>query len=181
MRKLALGAVALGLALTGLAVAATGSDSYVYKAALTKGAEVPKPTAPATARGAFTATVVEGATNASISWTLTYRGLSGKAVGAHIHRGKPGVAGPVLVPLCGPCKSGKKGKATISNAIAEALERGRAYVNVHTAKNAAGEIRGQVKLTRKTEGPATTDPPPPTDGGSGGSGGGEDPPPPLGY
>jgi hypothetical protein len=178
MSKLALGAVVLGLTLTGLAAAAATSDSYTYKAALTKGAEVPKPTAPATAQGAFTAKVVEGASTASITWTLTFKGLSGKAVGAHIHRGKPGVAGPVLVPLCGPCTSGKKGKATISKAIAEALERGRAYVNVHTAKNAAGEIRGQVKLTRKTEGTATTDPPPPpTDGG----GGGEEPPPPPGY
>jgi hypothetical protein len=107
MSKLALGAVALGLTLTGLAAAAVTADTYTYKAALTKAAEVPKPTAPATAKGAFTATVIEGETNASIRWTLTYRGLSGKAVGAHIHRGKPGVAGPVLVPLCGPCTSGK--------------------------------------------------------------------------
>ena len=28
-----------------------------------------------------------------------------------------------------------------------ALESGKAYVNVHTAKNAAGEIRGQVKVS----------------------------------
>jgi CHRD domain-containing protein len=179
MSKLALGVVVLALTLAGLAAAAGTSDTYAYKATLTKGAEVPKPTAPATASGAFTATVVEGATSASLSWTLTFRGLSGKAVGAHIHRGKPGVAGPVIVPLCGPCKSGKKGKATITKAVAEALERGRAYVNVHTTKNAAGEIRGQVKLTRKTEGTATDPPPPPpTDGG----GGGEDPPQqPPGY
>ena len=169
MSKLAMGVtVAIALTLTGLAVAAAATDTYTYRAALTKGAEVPKPKgAPATARGTFTATVVEGAT-ASIQWKLTFSGLSGKAVGAHIHRGKVGVAGPVLVPLCGPCTSGKKGKATIPNSVAEALERGRAYVNVHTTKNAAGEIRGQVKLTKKTS--ATTDPPP-SDDGSGGSGG----------
>jgi hypothetical protein len=35
----------------------------------------------------------------------------------------------------------------ISKAVIAKLEAGRAYVNVHTAKNAAGEIRGQVKAT----------------------------------
>jgi hypothetical protein len=29
-------------------------------------------------------------------------------------------------------------------ALAVALENGRAYVNVHTARNPAGEIRGQI-------------------------------------
>ena len=61
------------------------------------------------------------------------------------------MAGPVLVPLCGPCTSGKKGKATITAGVANALELGRAYVNLHTAKNAAGEIRGQVKLRQEDE------------------------------
>ena len=181
MSKLALGVVmTLGLILTGLAGAAATGDTYTYRATMTKGAEVPKPKAPATAKGTFTATVVEGATNASIKWTLKFSGLSGKATGAHIHRGKAGIAGPVLVPLCGPCTSGKKGKATIPNSVATALERGRAYINVHTAANAAGEIRGQVKLVKKTT--ATTDPPP-TDGGggTGGGGGGDDPPDPPGY
>jgi hypothetical protein len=32
----------------------------------------------------------------------------------------------------------------IPKAVVDALEDGEAYVNVHTAKNAAGEIRGQV-------------------------------------
>jgi hypothetical protein len=53
---------------------------------------------------------------------------------------------PVLVPLCGPCRSGQTGTAKISKAMVAKLEGGRAYVNVHTAKNAAGEIRGQVKV-----------------------------------
>ena len=38
------------------------------------------------------------------------------------------------------------GKVTVKKDIADALERGKTYVNVHTAKNPAGEIRGQVKL-----------------------------------
>ena len=146
---LAVAAVAVTFA--GLALAATSGDTYTYKAALTRGAEVPKPAAPAGAKGAFTAKVVESGKTASLTWKLTYSGLSGKAVGAHIHKGKPGIAGAVLVALCGPCKSGKTGKNVIAKSVAELLETGRAYVNVHTPKNAAGEIRGQVKLLTKAD------------------------------
>ncbi len=178
MQKLATLGVAGGvLALAGLAVAAVTTDTYTYRAALTPGAEVPKAKAPAGAKGAFTATVTVNGTASTLKWTLTFRGLSGKALAAHIHKGKPGIAGAVLVPLCGPCTSGKKGRATITKSVATLLQRGTAYVNVHTAKNAAGEIRGQVKFVKKT---STTDDPPPDDGGGGGGGGGGDDPPP-GY
>jgi len=36
---------------------------------------------------------------------------------------------------------------TVTNDAFDAIERGGAYVNVHTAKNAAGEIRGQIKAS----------------------------------
>jgi hypothetical protein len=53
----------------------------------------------------------------------------------------------VAVPICGPCRNGQTGKVRITKAVVAALEGGNAYVNVHTAKNAAGEIRGQVKVS----------------------------------
>ena len=67
----------------------------------------------------------------------------------------------MIVPLCGPCKTGQTGKVKVSKDTADVLERGGAYVNVHTAKNAAGEIRGQIKLldhsaTTTTPEPGTT-------------------------
>jgi hypothetical protein len=34
---------------------------------------------------------------------------------------------------------------TLQAATLAALEAGRAYVNIHTAQNAAGEIRGQIR------------------------------------
>ena len=77
----------------------------------------------------------------------TFSRLTGKALAAHIHKGKRGHAGPVVVPLCGPCRNGQVGKVHISKAVVAALEGNNAYVNVHTAKNAAGEIRGQVKVS----------------------------------
>ena len=147
MKKLGV-ATAIGVALlvAGAAFAAVAKESYSYKAAMTPSQEVPKPKASAKAGGTFTATVTENGAKRSIRWTLTFHNLSGKAAAAHIHMGKPGVAGGVILPLCGPCKTGATGRGSISKDVGDALEDGKAYVNVHTAKNAGGEIRGAVKL-----------------------------------
>jgi hypothetical protein len=125
----------------------TGAGStHAYHATMGTRAEVPRPNAPAKAAGTFNATVTERQGKATLRWTLTFRRLSGPAVAAHIHRGKPGMAGAVVVPLCGPCRTGQNKRQAIDGDLAEALEKGGYYVNVHTAKNAAGEIRGQLKL-----------------------------------
>jgi hypothetical protein len=126
-----------------------GGDTYSFKATLTGAAEVPKPKAPAGAGGGFTGKSTESGSKVSFHWVLRFHGLSGRAMAAHVHSGKKGKAGPVVVALCGPCKNGQSGTVKISSAVEEALEKGGTYVNVHTAKNAAGEIRGQVKLTGK--------------------------------
>ena len=98
----------------------------------------------AKAKGTFTATITRSGTSGVITWKLTFGKLTGRAVAAHIHSGARGKAGPVIVPLCAPCRSGRTGRATVSESVLAALEAGRAYVNVHTKRNAAGEIRGQV-------------------------------------
>jgi len=114
-------------------------------AALRASQERPKPKGKVRrARGTFTATVTKSGSSAVVSWRLTFSRLTGKAIAAHIHSGRRGVAGPVIVPLCAPCRSGMRGKATVNASVLSALESGRAYVNVHTRKNAAGEIRGQL-------------------------------------
>ena len=96
------------------------------------------------ATGTFTATITRSGTSGVIVWRLTFSKLSGRAVAAHIHSGVRGKAGPVIVPLCAPCKSGARGRATVDGSVLSVLEAGRGYVNVHTKKNPAGEIRGQV-------------------------------------
>jgi hypothetical protein len=122
-----------------VAIAAT------VKTTLKASQERPKPQGKvARARGTFTATVTRTGTTGVIAWKLTFGKLTGKAVAAHIHSGVRGKAGPVIVPLCAPCKSGARGRATVSASVLATLEAGRAYVNVHTRKNAAGEIRGQL-------------------------------------
>jgi hypothetical protein len=125
-------------------VAATG-------ATLTAAKERPKPKGNVKrARGTFTATVKKEGTEGVITWRLTFSRLTGRAVAAHIHRGAPGRAGPVIVPLCAPCRSGARGQVTVGAAVLNALETGRAYVNVHTRKNQAGEIRGQLRAVPLT-------------------------------
>ena len=150
-------ALSLGLALVAGAGAfgAGKADTFGYRATLTARAEVPRPTAPAGAGGLLTATVTKNRSTYAITWRLTYRRLSGPAVAAHVHRGRPGVAGGVILALCGPCRSGRTGRATISKAVAEAMRRGTAYVNVHTNDGIAppntgpgdipgGEIRADI-------------------------------------
>ena len=72
------------------------------------------------------------------------RAETGKAIAAHIHSGVRGKPGPVIVPLCAPCRSGARGQTKVDVSVVSALESGRTYVNVHTKKNQAGEIRGQL-------------------------------------
>lgn len=112
--------------------------------ALSARQEVPRPRGAARAVGRFTATAVKTGSSAVLSWRLTYSRLTGRAVAAHIHLGARGVAGRVAVPLCGPCRTGASGRTTVTGAVLAALETGRAYVNVHTARNPAGEIRAQI-------------------------------------
>ncbi|HXG76638.1 MAG TPA: CHRD domain-containing protein [Gaiellaceae bacterium] len=161
-------AVAVGaLLLAGVAAAEPAADTYNLTANLRARFEVPKPArVPAGAVGLFTGKAVERANDrARLTWRLTFSKLSGRAVAAHIHVGRPGTAGGVLVPLCGPCRNGQRGAATITHAQLRTIRAGRAYVNIHTARNAAGEIRGQVKASKAAEAgddSGGSEPPPPT-------------------
>ena len=149
MRTTIVAALLGALALSGVALGATERDAYTLSTKLTASAEVPKPTnVPAGATGSFSGKAVELANDkASLTWKLTFSHLSGKAIASHIHLGRKGKAGNVLVPLCAPCRSGMTGKAVITHALLKKIEAGLTYVNVHTPKNAAGEIRGQLKAT----------------------------------
>ena len=115
---------------------------HKLSAKLTASREVPKPKGvPAGATGTFTGTLK----GKKLTFRLTFAHLSGKAFAAHIHKGKAGVAGPVLVTLCGPCKSPVSKTVTVTSAARNAIEHAATYVNVHTPKNLGGEIRGQIK------------------------------------
>lgn len=146
MKKLLIG---LTVGLTALLAAAsmataghsTQAKTVKFSAALNKGQEVPSPKGTKMgASGRFTATL----TGTSLKWKLTFTHLTGAATAAHIHDGVKGKAGPVLSPLCGPCTSGVTGTITLTSAQVTAIMNRKYYVNVHTAKNPGGEIRGQI-------------------------------------
>ena len=144
MRKLTtlLALAAVSLVTVGAVGAAGVKDAYTFRAVLNAGQEVPKPAgAKSGASGLFTAT--ESATG-KLRWKLTFRKLTGPAGAAHIHIGKRGKAGPVAIALCGPCRSGTDGHREGARQVSGDARARRAYVNVHTAKNAGGEIRGQL-------------------------------------
>ena len=140
MRKiLVLLVAAAALVLT--AVSFAGTRSAGWSAKLDASQEIPKQSVktPA-AKGAFTATI----SGNKLMWKLTFSKLSGPATAAHIHLGAMGASGNVLVPLCTPCKSGVSGSAPLTAALKKDFTKHLLYVNVHTAKNPAGEIRGQL-------------------------------------
>jgi hypothetical protein len=141
VRKLAALAVVAGAALALAAMSIAAPSGAGWSAKLTVKQEVPKQAVKApSAHGAFTATLK----GKKLTWKLTFAKLSGPATAAHIHLGGMGKAGGVVVPLCGPCKSGMSGTATVKASLIKAFGKHLLYVNVHTDKNPAGEIRGQL-------------------------------------
>ena len=110
--------------------------------------------------------------NQILNYTLTYSGLTSNVTQAHIHFGKIHVAGGIFVFLCTNLGNGPAGTpacpaagGTVSgtitaasvvavpsqnvtagdfDAVVQIITADSAYVNVHTTKFPAGEIRGQV-------------------------------------
>jgi hypothetical protein len=80
-----------------------------------------------------------------LTWKLTYSGLSGPATAAHFHGpAEPGKNAGVAVAIPNAGASPVEGSATLTDAQAADLLAGKYYVNIHTAANPGGEIRGQV-------------------------------------
>lgn len=138
-------------------VEGTSSDASL-RAALDGAQEVPPVPTAATGTAAFTLNP-EGT---QIAFFLDVAGLSGGATAAHIHLGAPGENGGVLFTLAAADFTGGAGSGGLDGALTEAdftpqgdvttfaqavaaLYAGRTYVNVHTALNPEGEIRGQVR------------------------------------
>jgi len=121
------------------------------------------PAVSTTATGAATV-ALNGTT---VNYTASGTGLSGNAIGAHIHIGAVGVAGPVIVdfaaitPLPAGTTTSISGSFTAANIknptnpplnppvvtlddLMAQIRAGNAYVNIHTAAHSGGEIRGQL-------------------------------------
>jgi CHRD domain len=86
----------------------------------------------------------------TLTWTVTYSGLSGPVIAAHFHGPvsylglTPEENAPIQVGTPGDLTSPFHGIAQISDEQAKDLKDGRYYFNVHTKKFPAGEIRGPI-------------------------------------
>ncbi len=184
-RGLALAALLIGLSFAGVVGAAAAQQAYM--ATLSGAEEVPANASPATGR----ATLELSDDGRSLSYTVTVTGLDNLVMG-HIHIGAKGENGPVVAPLFAPMspgggvKSGQIAQGTITaaqldgplkgqplSALIAAMDRGNAYVNLHTNDGRdpagtgpgdlpAGEIRGQIMAGTMATMPRT--------GGGGGQG-----------
>lgn len=143
MMSIMLRSTVAAIACAGVLALATPSmaATMTFKAALSGKSEVPANTTAGT--GEVTATY-DTATK-KLTWKGSYSGLTGAATAAHFHgpAGEGKNAG-VMVPIS-PATSPLEGSATLNDAQAKALMDGEMYVNVHTAANQGGEIRGQLK------------------------------------
>lgn len=90
-----------------------------------------------------------------LTYTLTFQGLTGPATMAHFHGPAPrGQNAGVLIVIGKDPASPVSGTATLTDDQATALTTGKMYVNVHTAANPGGEIRGQVVKAAMRKKPA---------------------------
>jgi hypothetical protein len=137
MTKTLLATLVLGTAV----VFAAPASAETFKVTLDGKSEVPATTSTATG----TADVDYDAATKKLTWKLTYSGLTGPATAAHFHG--PAEAGKnagVKVPIANATSSPAEGSATLTDEQAADLLAGKYYINVHTAANPGGEIRGQV-------------------------------------
>lgn len=118
-------------------------DKIAFDAWLSGAQEVPAVTT--TAKGV--ASLRLNTTMDSLFYWVYTNGLSGAATAAHLHNGAVGVAGGVAATLAnatGNIITGTITGASLTSVLVNNMLSGNVYVNIHTATNGGGEIRGQV-------------------------------------
>lgn len=116
-----------------------------FVASLDGAQEVPAVVTAATGTATFTLNPDD-----TLTYAVTTTGLSG--IMAHIHLGAPGVSGDILINLTGGPTDWSGTTAPLSVDQLAYLRAGSLYVNVHTAANPLGEIRGQIGFAAPTGG-----------------------------
>lgn len=136
--------VVVALSLVFASVVMAGPETKATLTAEMSGArEVP---GPGDADGMGWATIRLNVHTQTVCWELSVQDIA-PATAAHIHVGRGGIAGPVVVPLSPPtdgwssgCASGVD-KALIRDIISHPTKY---YVNVHNADYPSGAVRGQL-------------------------------------
>ncbi|MBA2964332.1 CHRD domain-containing protein [Ramlibacter sp. MAH-25] len=117
------------------------SGMETYRAALSASQEVP----PNASIGTGSAEVMVNPSTMDMTYRVTFSGLSGPATMGHIHGPAPsGQNAGVKVPFPSVAQSPVTGGGKLTAEQYADLKAGRYYVNIHTAANPGGEIRGQL-------------------------------------
>lgn len=163
------GATAASVALGGLLVAAQGNASR-FSTELWGGEEVPS----VSTGGRGNLSLVINQDDEQFEYELSFSGLNGNVLQAHIHFAQPTANGGIMLWLCDtegvpsphastpPCPQSGTVSGVIPaseirpigaqqiapdefDEVAAAIRGGLAYANVHTHLSTGGEIRGQLK------------------------------------
>jgi hypothetical protein len=109
---------------------------------MTGAAEVPGPGDP---DGNGTAELTLNRGQSEVCFRLTVSGIA-PASAAHIHRGAPTEAGPVVIPLAPPTTGSSEACVSAAQELIQAIIQNpeNYYVNVHNAPFPGGAVRGQL-------------------------------------
>jgi len=142
-------AAAAGLLVSAAAVQTASAEGTVWFAVLSGGNEVSGTTANAGDTNGYGSATVISAPQGRVCYAILVNGIT-KATLAHIHRGRAGVAGPVVVNFSPPTGDGTPGRVSgcvdIDPALFDEINTtpSNFYVNVHNEAFPAGAVRGQL-------------------------------------
>ena len=145
MRRLAAPIVLTFSLSFGSAGQAAEEPKVTLEATLDAAQEVPAPKGTLPGAGG-TATFEYDETDKTIAYTVTVMNLTGPPLAAHIHQAPPGMPGSIRITLDQNNLAGGAPPLPVPEDLVEPLYDGGTYVNVHTAQNPSGEIRGQIHL-----------------------------------
>jgi hypothetical protein len=132
--------VVVGFGIASLGIAPASAETVKLKAELKGSNEVPPNNSPASG-------IAEAALNTEtkvLTWTVTFKDLTGPAVGAHFHGpSEPGKNAGIALPFK-TLQSPIEGTATLTETQVSDFVAGKWYANIHTAANPGGELRGQM-------------------------------------
>jgi hypothetical protein len=134
--------VLLAAAVSAAFVSAASAATVSYSARLSGRSEVPK--TDSKGKGKFDGSF--DTQSKVMKYTLTFDGLSGPAAAAHIHGPATRLQTAGVVAPLGDKNptSPVSGSVTLTDDQVKMLQSAKLYVNVHTAANPGGEIRGQI-------------------------------------
>jgi hypothetical protein len=132
----------LGTMAAAIAFAVISTAAFADQIKVTLSGDMEVPPVKTMASGGGTVTINP---DMSVSGDITTTGVSGTM--AHIHVGAAGKNGPVAITFT---RNGDNGwsvpaGAKLTDAQYQAYKAGETYINVHSAENKGGEIRGQLK------------------------------------